>query len=208
MRVVYEYSHLGGSEILEVRYPGVNKDIFEVIASVKAERTKQSKEKTKQGMMLFDPKSMNAQFEKSFRARGFEKARDNYTICVPDSDIRIKNAYKEIDFVRDGVFVEVQLGKYPYMFYDMAKFQYFYNEDKAEVGVEIVPAHTLKKEMSSGVSYGEQLVYDIKRLRRHFPAVPIKVILIDVDQDGDEQGVAEHDDEDVDESQDVDVDGA
>jgi hypothetical protein len=33
--------------------------------------------------------------------------------------------------------------------------------------------------MSSGVSYGEQLVYDIERLKRHFPAVPIKVMLID-----------------------------
>jgi hypothetical protein len=35
--------------------------------------------------------------------------------------------------------------------------------------------------MSSGVSYGEQLVYDIERLKRHFPAVPVKVILINAD---------------------------
>jgi hypothetical protein len=51
----------------------------------------------------------------------------------------------------------------------MAKFQYFFNEGRADVGVEIVPAYTLKRQMSSGVSYGEQLVYDIERLRRHFP---------------------------------------
>lgn len=36
--------------------------------------------------------------------------------------------------------------------------------------------------MSSGVSYGEQLVYDIERLKRHFPAVPVWVILIDADE--------------------------
>ena len=66
-------------------------------------------------------------------------------------------------------------------FYDMAKFQYFFNENKADVRVKIVPCHSLYKEMSSGVSYGEQLVYDIERLKRHFPAVPVKVILIDVD---------------------------
>jgi len=36
--------------------------------------------------------------------------------------------------------------------------------------------------MSSGVSYGEQLVYDIERLKRHFPAVPVKVILIAPDE--------------------------
>ena len=65
------------------------------------------------------------------------------------------------------------------MFYDMAKFQYFFNENKADVGVEIVPCHVLHKQMSTGVSYGEQLVYDIERLKRHFPAVPVKVILID-----------------------------
>lgn len=57
----------------------------------------------------------------------------------------------------------------------------FYNENKAEVGIEIVPGHCLQREMSSGVSYGEQLVYDIERLKRHFPAVPVKVLLIDVD---------------------------
>ena len=76
--------------------------------------------------------------------------------------------------------VEVQLGKYFAMFYDLAKFQYFFNENKCDVGVEIVPANSLKRQMSSGVAYGEQLIYDIERLRRHFPAVPIKVILIDV----------------------------
>ena len=38
--------------------------------------------------------------------------------------------------------------------------------------------HALQKEMSSGVSYGEQLVYDIERLKRHFPAVPVKIILV------------------------------
>jgi hypothetical protein len=67
------------------------------------------------------------------------------------------------------------------MFYDLAKFQYFFNELRCEVGVEIVPTHRLKSEMSTGVSYGEMLVFDIGRLRRHFPMVPVKVILIDVE---------------------------
>jgi hypothetical protein len=38
----------------------------------------------------------------------------------------------------------------------------------------------MHKQMSTGVSYGEQLVYGIERLKRHFPAVPVKVILIDI----------------------------
>lgn len=48
------------------------------------------------------------------------------------------------------------------------------------MGVEIVPSHNLQSQMSTGVSYGEQLIYDIERLQRHFPAVPVKIILIDV----------------------------
>ena len=74
----------------------------------------------------------------------------------------------------------VQFGKYPFMFYDLAKFQYFFNKNKANVGVEIVPCRKLQKEMSTGVSYGEQLVYDIERLERHFPSVPVKIILVDI----------------------------
>lgn len=183
MKIVYEYSHLGGSEILQVRYPEINQDIYDVIESVRAVKDKLSKEKTKQGRMLYGPKSMNAQFTERFRGKGFEEMRDYYTIRIPNYSTEIANAYKQVDFVKDGVFVEVQFGKYAFMFYDMAKFQYFFNESQADVGVEIVPCHNLQLKMSSGVSYGEQLVYDIERLKRHFPAVSVKIIFIDVDDE-------------------------
>jgi hypothetical protein len=182
VRVVYEYSHLGGSEILQVRYPECERDIYEVIALVSARRSKVSQERTKRGRTLYSPQEMNRQFRDAFRSRGYRELRDVYTITLPNSETRIPGAFKQIDFVKDRVLIEVQFGKYAFMFYDLAKFQYFFNEHKADVGVEIVPCHALQREMSSGVSYGEQLVYDIERLRRHFPAVPVKVILIDVDE--------------------------
>jgi hypothetical protein len=181
MKIIYEYSHLGGSEILEVRFKEINQSIYDVIDSIEAKKTKVSKEKTKKGRKLFSPKDMNRQFKKTFSTLGFSELKDRYTITIPNSDISISGAFKQIDFVKDKVLVEVQFGKYAFMFYDMAKFQYFFNENKAEVGIEIVPCHSLQKQMSSGVSYGEQLVYDIERLKRHFPAVPVKVILIDAD---------------------------
>lgn len=181
MKIVYEYSHLGGSEILRVRYPKYEQEIYDVINLVKAHKTKISKEKTKQGKQLYSPIDMNNHFQKEFQNRGYSELRDTYTIQIPDSDVAITGAYKQVDFVKEKVLVEVQFGKYAFMFYDMAKFQYFFNENKADVGIEIVPCHNLHKGMSSGVSYGEQLVYDIERLKRHFPAVPVKVILVDVD---------------------------
>lgn len=181
MKIVYEYSHLGGSEILKVRYPEHEQEIYEVISLVRGSRTKISKEKTKKGKALYSPIDMNKQFKEEFTVRGYSELRDTYSISIPNYNLEISGAYKQIDFVKDKVLVEVQFGKYAFMFYDMAKFQFFFNENKADVGIEIVPCHGLHKEMSSGVSYGEQLVYDIERLKRHFPAVPVKVILIDAD---------------------------
>jgi hypothetical protein len=181
MKVVYEYSHLGGAEILKVRYPVIDQEIYEVIARVKAGRIKESKEKTKQGKLLFSPIDLNHKFKNAFREFGYVELKDKYSITIPNSNIVIPGAFKQIDFTKEKVNIEVQFGKYAFMFYDMAKFQYFFNENKADVGVEIVPCHALHHQMSSGVSYGEQLVYDIERLKRHFPAVPIKVILIDIE---------------------------
>lgn len=179
MKVVYEYSHLGGSEILQVHYPKINKEIYQVIEEISAKRVKESKEKTKVGKLLYSPKHMNIDFKNAFNSRGFKEIRDTYDIEIPNSDVKIRGAYKQVDFVKEKVLVEVQFGKYAFMFYDMAKFQYFFNENKANVGIEIVPCHSLHAQMSTGVSFGEQLVYDIERLKRHFPAVPVKVILID-----------------------------
>jgi hypothetical protein len=180
MKIAYEYSHLGGSEILKMRYPIIEEEIYDIISKVQAQRTKISREKTMKGKKLFSPKEMNKQFAHLFNLYGYIELRDTYTVTIPNSEVEIKGAFKQVDFVKQQVLVEVQFGKYAFMFYDMAKFQYFFNENKADVGVEIVPCHALHKQMSTGVSYGEQLVYDIERLKRHFPAVPVKVILIDV----------------------------
>lgn len=72
------------------------------------------------------------------------------------------------------------------MFYDLAKFQYFYNRGLIGLGVEIVPCHFLHKQMSTGVSYGEQLIYDLERLSKNFPSVPVKVILVDMPLESDD----------------------
>ena len=87
---------------------------------------------------------MNRQFSEAFAGRGYHELRDTYTITLPNSDVAITGAFKQIDCVKDKVLVEVQFGKYAFMFYDMAKFQYFFNENKADVGVEIVPCHARK----------------------------------------------------------------
>lgn len=68
------------------------------------------------------------------------------------------------------------------MLYDLFKFQYFYNQNRIDVGIEILPSYSLQKQMSSGMGYGEQLISDIKLLKRQFPTLPIKIIVIDVEK--------------------------
>lgn len=180
MKTVFEYSHLGGAEILRGRYGAIDAAIDEAIGAVGNDfRTKLSREKGRRfGTMLYDPKGMNRAFEREFTARGFTEIKRSFDVDVPGWK-HLGRGWKQIDFARDRVLVEVQFGKYFAMFYDMAKLEYFYRHDMADVGVEIVPSHALQAEMSSGVSRGEMLIVDIIGLQRQFPTFPVKIILIE-----------------------------
>ena len=184
MRIVYTYSHLGGSEILAARFPEIDIEINEAIAATESDfRTKRSRERSRQHRLLFDPRSMNKRFKQEFEARGFRELRRGVAPNVPGWDTSaMGDGYKQIDFAKERVLVEVQLGKYFAMFYDMAKLEYFYRQDEADVGVEIVPSYRLAAEMSSGVGRGEMLITDIIGLQRQFPTFPVKIILIEPEQ--------------------------
>lgn len=181
MDIVYTYSHLGGEEILLVRHNELHKEINKVIKDIpNPGRNKVSRERTMKGKNLYAPKQLNKMFKKSFHGLGWKELKDYYDIEIPNYPHIIHRAYKQCDFFKDPVLIEVQFGKYAFMFYDLAKFQYFFNRGMIKLGVEIVPCHFLMKQMSSGVSYGEQLIYDLERLSKNFPSVPVKIILVDM----------------------------
>lgn len=110
MKIIYEYSHLGGGEILQVRFHQIREEIYSVIQKSGAVRNKISREKNKQGRWLFSPVEMNRQFRQRFHELGYRELRDQYTIELPDSPIKIPNVYKSIDFWKEQVLVEVQFG--------------------------------------------------------------------------------------------------
>lgn len=181
MDVICEYSHFGGSEILEHHYSKENKEIYDVIEDVVGAKTKISKEKNRKGKMLYSPTIFKSEFKENFEARDYQVLIDYYNYPQCNNNKKI-NAYKKFDFYKNRVAVQVQFGKYTFMTYDLTKFQYFFNENKIDVGVEIVPCLNLQKQMSSGTSYGEQLISEIKLLKRQFPIVPLKIILVDVEE--------------------------
>ncbi|MCL4381662.1 restriction endonuclease [Candidatus Marsarchaeota archaeon] len=187
MDIVYTYSHLGGEQILKVDYPELYKEILNVVKGVRNPgRNKISKEKNMMGKKLYAPIELNKLFREEFEKVKWHELKDKYNIEIPGYPIIIKGAFKQCDFYKDPILLEVQLGKYAFMFYDLAKFQYFYNQGKIKVGVEIVPCHFLQKQMSSGVSFGEQLIYDLGRLSKNFPSVPVMIVLVDMPIDSDD----------------------
>lgn len=171
MRVVGVYSFKGGKEIIEADFAVELAEVKEIIRTIDASlyRTKTSREKTMPGKVLYSPTELNTAYSAAFEAFQWRKGR---VLCqysndfyLPDftSSISAQGAYREIDFVKNRVGVEVQFGKYAFMVYNVcAKMTIFHNLGIIDVGIEIVPVKDLADDMSTGVSYFEQFVWDLE----------------------------------------------
>ena len=85
-----------------------------------------------------------------------------------------------MDFLKDKLGVEVQLGKYAFMVYNVcAKMTIFRNLKVINAGIEIVPVKSLADEMSTGVSYFEQIVWDLEK--RGVADIDIPVLIYGID---------------------------
>jgi hypothetical protein len=79
--------------------------------------------------------------------------------------------------VRDRVAIEVQLGKYSFISYDLfVKHLAFYVGDQIDLGIEVLAMKSLQAQMSSGPGYYEGALYDLARQGRGVPAVPLILI--------------------------------
>lgn len=142
MKIIEKYSHLNGEEYLIVHHKNILDEIIEVIENVDVEkfRTKESKEKTMKGKMLYNPRALNKEFDRLFQQRDWKAVK--YSYCVT-TDRSIMNelitlpfkeqkefliqkginfpiiSYKQTDFVKDTIAVEVQFGKYSFVAYDL-----------------------------------------------------------------------------------------
>jgi hypothetical protein len=90
------------------------------------------------------------------------------------------SSYNQTDFVKERVAVEVQLGKYAFVAYDLfVKHLAFYVGDLIDVGVEILPMKSMQERMSSGISYYEGELYNLIREGRGVPGVPLVLLGIE-----------------------------
>jgi len=79
--------------------------------------------------------------------------------------------------VKNKVGVEVQFGKYAFMVYNVcAKMTIFNRLNFIDVGIEIVPIKHFVESMSSGVSYFEQFVWDLKNRGEADIDIPVLIL--------------------------------
>jgi hypothetical protein len=199
MEIVKYHSHLNGYEWLLVHHPKVWKEIKSVIRSIDAEKckTKVSKEKTMVGKLLYSPEDLNARFAEGLNRLDWKESRTSYWVTddynlirktlhmVPKEQKKEIEAagkraifsYNQTDFVRDRVAIEVQLGKYSFISYDLfVKHLAFYVGDQIDLGIEVLAMKSLQGQMSSGPGYYEGALYDLARQGRGVPAVPLILI--------------------------------
>lgn len=199
MKIYKTYSHLNGEEYLLVHKRNLYDEIRSVINSIDASKykTKVSKEKRKVGNKLYSPVELNKAFSEKLVALGWAGRRRDYYVSDKYEIVKVIESmtfekqkeylisnkepliysFNQTDFVKEGVAIEVQLGKYFAVAFDLfVKHLSFFNAGVINVGVEIVPSKELQEQMSSGPPFFEKEVHNILRHGRNSPAVPIIMI--------------------------------
>lgn len=171
MRIVGLYSSKGGEKTVKSQYPHLMQEVRQAVAAVdsKQHRTKSSKEKTMPGRMLYNPRSLNDAFKSEFGKRGWKTVRvkcdypTEYYVGEYEPKPVSRGAFREMDFIKEKLGVEVQFGKYAFMVYNVsAKMTIFHKLGHIDTGIEIVPVKEFAEQMSTGVSYFEQFVWDLE----------------------------------------------
>lgn len=188
MIIAGEYSFNRGAQSVKKKYPELLREIEAVVVAIDASmcKTKESQEITMPGRLLFSPSDLNTCFKTQFSDRGWNSRRvpcdyptQYYRKDYTPKPLR-KGAFREMDFIKEKLGVEVQFGKYSFMVYNVAaKMTIFRNLDYIDTGVEIVPVKALADEMSSGVSYFEQFVWDLEQ--RGISDIDIPVLILGID---------------------------
>ena len=203
MKIAQKYSHLNGEEYLIVHHKKLYKEIVDTIQSIDASQflTKESKEKTMTGKMLYSPIDLNKAFNIKFNKIGWHETRYQYYITTEQKLLQelitlpfdeqkqyliskgiqeLISSYKQTDFVKEQIAVEVQFGKYAFVAFDLfVKHLLFYSGGVINLGIEVLPTKKMQSQMSSVVAYFEGEVYNVLRHGRNNPSVPLLILGIE-----------------------------
>ena len=169
MQIISTFSFKGGEEFLNRSHPTELSEIIEAIQDLDATTclTKESKEKTMRGDLLFSPPDMNKRLRLYLRNKGWSEYRHSFG----------SGRFREMDGVKNMVGLEIQFGKYAFMGYDIfSKMVIFKKHGHIECGVEVVPTEGLVNKMSTGVSSFDQLLVDFENRGESNIDIPVFVL--------------------------------
>ena len=185
MRIVARYSFCHGLELITTKHHKELSEVTSAIQSVDAEhfRTKQSKEKTMPGRLLYAPKLINSAILDGF----LYKCPDTWN--TPERKLRINHEIPGIggstvtfttDGVKNRVALEIQLGKYAFVEYDIcAKLPTYKKFDRIECAIEVLPMNVMVRQMSTGPGWFERTATILAN--RGFGQLDVPVLLIGID---------------------------
>ena len=189
MRIVAKYSFNDGEKVVRKKYAHLLREVEEAIRFVDCKKckTKKSTEKTMPGKLLYSPVALNAAFKKLLFGKGWSNHKEK---CEYSDEFyidgyeptRTKGAFRDMDFVKDRLGVEIQFGKYAFMVYNVcAKMTIFHNLGIIDAGIEVVPVKKFADNMSTGVSYFEQFTWDL--MHRGVSNIDIPVLILGIDSE-------------------------
>lgn len=177
MRIVNIYSLNGGFDIIQRDFQQKLHDIMSSLSSIKIQDIKKIMNKSKNGKneILYSPSSINKLFKQSMKKKLWEPERIKVM-----TEFGYK--FREVDFYdpESKICVEMQLGKYSFMAYDIfLKMPIFQTHGLLDIGIEIVPSNNLKKHMHKSIGNFDQLIYDIESMGQYHK-IPVLILGIDV----------------------------
>lgn len=190
MKVVATYNFNYGEEIIKNQYKNELSELIQAINNIDASlyKTKESREKTMMGRLLYSPSEINTAFKCQLHPLGWKNYKQpcdyslygNYLdgyILPPGSN---QKPFRDMDFVKNKLGIEVQFGKYSFMVYNVcAKMTIFRNLQIINAGIEIVPVKNFASQMSTGVSFFEQISWDLSV--RGVSNIDIPVLILGID---------------------------
>ena len=173
MRIAAQFSFKDGFQEITNRHPESFAEVKEAIHSIAFKLTKPKpwRERSNVKQKPYALMTLNEAFKEQFYPKGWKRVLVN---C----ESRAKGMFRDLDFVKDRLGVELQLYQLPICSV-CAKMTIFRNLGFIDCGIEIVPVKALALEMSSGVSYFEQFVWDLES--RGVADIDIPVLILGVD---------------------------
>lgn len=179
MQVKGIHSFNGGLDYINQYYPQLLQEVLEVIKAIDAEscRLKDPKDAERNRLArigqdrFYSPPHLNALFDHYLFESGWEQKP-----LIKTND-KIRNGSRELDFIKDRVGLEIQIGKYAFLTYDIvAKMVIFKNLGLIDCGIEVCPMQAMLPHMSTGIGSYEQVRWDLIARGETESDVPVVLI--------------------------------